>query len=140
MYSKNEYNELNEFENVPHILTVMIVIIFCLLFVIFLTLFDYYKKPSIYELELLNEYKSTCESKNNSCNSKNDKEDCEENKDKKENEKNKRMLLIYQDVFYLIFYVIALYLLSLTFIPESIIGFIAIFMIVCIVKVKRQQV
>ena len=67
MYSINENDENHQF-NIEHVITVMIVIIFCLVFIIFLTILDFYKKPSIYELELLNEFKSSnCSQKNNPC-------------------------------------------------------------------------
>ena len=42
-----------------HCIILMICIIFFLVFVIQMTIFDFYKKPSIYELELLNEFKKT---------------------------------------------------------------------------------
>lgn len=129
--NKNE-NEINHQFNIEHFITIMIVIIFCLIFIIFLTIFDFYKKPSIYELELLNEFKSSNCSKNNN--------NCDETKDEEpENKKNKRLLLIYQDILYCIFYIIILYLISLTYLPEPIIGFIAILLIFAFLKLKKYH-
>lgn len=133
MYSINENDENHQF-NIEHVITVMIVIIFCLVFIIFLTILDFYKKPSIYELELLNEFKSSnCSQKNNPCEEEKKKEE-EECKKKKH---NKRFLLIYQDILYSLLYIIILYIISLTYLPEPIIGFIAIFLIFIFLKIKR---
>ena len=131
MYSINENDENHQF-NIEHVITVMIVIIFCLVFIIFLTILDFYKKPSIYELELLNEFKSSnCSQRNNSCE--------EEKKECKKKKHNKRFLLIYQDILYSLLYIIILYIISLTYLPEPIIGFIAIFLIFIFLKIKRYS-
>lgn len=131
MYTINENENDHQF-SIEHFITMMIVIIFCLIFIIFLTIFDFYKKPSIYELELLNEFKSShCQNKTNT--------GCEETKDEDpENKKNKRLLLIYQDLLYSVIYIVILYLISLTYLPEPIIGFIAILLIFVFLKVKKR--
>ena len=51
-----------------HVMVLLVCIIFFLLFVVIMTIFDFYKKPSIYELEILNELKrSSQESSTTSC-------------------------------------------------------------------------
>lgn len=128
MYTVNENTETHHF-NIEHFITIMIVIIFCLIFIIFLTIFDFYKKPSIYELELLNEFKSSnCTQSSNTCSE--DSSGCPD--------KNKRLMLIYQDILYLIVYIIILYVISLTYLPEPIIGVIAVLLIFGLLKIKRS--
>lgn len=133
MYAINENNDTGQF-SIEHFITMMIVIIFCLIFIIFLTIFDFYKKPSIYELELLNEFKSShCKNNTNT-------KGCEEENDGQEdNAKNKRLLLIYQDILYSLVYIIVLYAISLTYLPEPIIGFVAVLLIFVFLKIKRRK-
>ena len=128
MYSLNENENIHQHHfNIEHFITIMIVIIFCLIFIIFLTIFDFYKKPSIYELELLNEFKSSnCSQKNSDTNNNTECPD-----------KNKRIMLIYQDILYLIVYIVILYAISLTYLPDPIIGVIAVLLIFALLKVKR---
>lgn len=124
--------------SIENFITIMIVIIFCLIFIIFLTIFDFYKKPSIYELELLNEFKSSnCNKTQNNHKPCNDSSNDTPNDD--ENKKNKRLILIYQDILYLLFYIIILYLISLTYLPEPLIGFVAILLIFCLLKIKKRN-
>ena len=115
--------------SIEHLITIMIVIIFCLIFIIFLTILDFYKKPSIYELELLNEFKSSnCTNSNTNCT---ESSTCPD--------KNKRWILIYQDILYLIVYIIILYAISLTYLPDPIIGIIAVLLIYALLKIKRGK-
>lgn len=126
--------------SVENFITIMIVIIFCLIFIIFLTIFDFYKKPSIYELELLNEFKSSnCNKTQNNHKPCNDSSEHNNTSNDDENKKNKRLILIYQDILYLLFYIIILYLISLTYLPEPLIGFIAILLIFCLLKIKKRN-
>ena len=133
MYAINENNDTGQF-SIEHFITMMIVIIFCLIFIIFLTIFDFYKKPSIYELELLNEFKSShCKNNTNTNTCDDTNQDCPE-----DGAKNKRLILIYQDILYSLVYIIVLYAISLTYLPEPIIGFVAILLIFVLLKIKRR--
>lgn len=131
IYKMYEIENDENNSNVNSFITVMIGIIFCLIVIIFLTIFDFYKKPSLYELELLNEYKKL------DCNQ---PEECKESDTSSNNihKKNKRWLSIYEDILYLIGYIIVLYLISLTYLPEPVIGFIAILLILLFLKIKNK--
>lgn len=113
-----------EHENISfdHLIIFLICIVFFMLFVIQMTIFDFYKKPSIYELELLNEFKKShghCETK--------EETKCEEKSDN-------RNVYIYRDILYFIIYINIMYFCSiyLNDIINAIIGVIIISVIIYI--------
>ena len=89
-----------------HIILVIIGVIFFLVFIIQMTIFDFYKRPSIYEIELFNEFKKrNCGSVGAKCS---DSCGCSgSDKHKKENYN------FYKDIVFFILYVNVMYVLSL---------------------------
>ena len=109
------------------LILLIIGIIFFLVFVIQMTIFDFYKKPSIYELELCRELKNNNTNNNcvrpgnnNRCPSSTSKKIIECNDDENEDFpgqtprvlKNKN---IYRDILFFVVYLNIIYFLSLSF-------------------------
>ena len=64
MYS-DEIHKNESYLSFDHVIVLVVCIIFFLVFVIQMTIFDYYKKPSIYEIELFNEFRRSTDDKKN---------------------------------------------------------------------------
>lgn len=97
-YENNHYTD--------YIILIIIGVIFFMVFVIQMTIFDFYKRPSIYEIELYNEFKkrnSTC-NPGPGCNS-----TAPENSQPKEKTHNHNF---YKDIVFFVLYINIMYILS----------------------------
>ena len=108
------------------LILIIIGIIFFLVFVIQMTIFDFYKKPSIYELELCRELKSNhhnnCAKPPPSCNqhrcsldNKIIETSTSEEKDSNCKDRVGKNKNIYKDILFFVVYINIIYVLSLTF-------------------------
>jgi len=129
-----------------YIIIIIICIIFFLVFVIQMTIFDFYKRPSIYELEIYNEFKKKngcshpCKSGNCKCNSGGGVMGTEENNTSQNSQnlftKSYTEANFYKDIIYFIVYVNIMYFSSLFF-SDFVLTFIGIILISIMLYIKH---
>ena len=101
-----QHHENNHYAD--YIILIIIGVIFFMVFVIQMTIFDFYKRPSIYEIELYNEFKK----RNSSCNSApgcNSNTTSSENTHPKDKTHNHNF---YKDIVFFVLYINIMYVLS----------------------------
>lgn len=124
-----------------YIIIIIICIIFFLVFVIQMTIFDFYKRPSIYELEIYNEFKKKsgcshpCKSGGCKCSSGGGEEKTTQEGpelfSKSYTEAN-----FYKDIIYFIVYINIMYFSSLFF-SDFVLTFIGIILISIMLYIKH---
>lgn len=116
-----------------HVIVLVICIIFFMVFVIQMTIFDYYKKPSIYELELFNEFRRCSDTKKD-CESVSEKHTpcgCESENSTSISHHKKSIYdsaIFYKDIIMVIVYLNLMYICSY-YVSETMMSVTAIFIL-----------